>query len=237
MVYRALRAISDPNDSGLGSAQAGDIVLLNDGRPYTAEVEGDTEMLHLRVPQTLLRAIFPGADAATATPVDGLAGSAAMVRPLLHHIMNTADSTSPAAQQHLTTAVIELVAASLVQKTSLSTDAPMRAAHLARARDHIERHLGDPDLSPEVIARAVYISERHLHALFRDSGTSVTRYLMGRRLDRAHRELADPRQAHIPIADIASQVGFKCPKHFTKTFKAKFGLSPSEHRRDTCNAS
>jgi len=82
----------------------------------------------------------------------------------------------------------------------------------------------------------VYISERHLHALFRDSGTSVTRYLMGRRLDRAHRDLTDPRQAHVSIADIASQVGFKCPKHFTKTFKAKFGVSPREHRTTTAAA-
>jgi AraC-like DNA-binding protein len=106
----------------------------------------------------------------------------------------------------------------------------VHAAHLTRAQEFIETNLGDSDLSPETIARAVFLSERRLHTLFRDSGTSVSRYVMSRRLDRAYRDLTDPGLAHVPISDIATRAGFKSPKHFSRTFRDKFGICPREHR-------
>jgi len=214
----------------------GDLVVLSNGRPYAMEFAHHHEMALIQVPRALMLATLPGADTATATAVNGLAAGAVLVRGLVDAIMDTADGEAPAVQQHLATAAIELVAASLADQISLAIDAPMRAAHLTRARKYIEQNLWNPDLSPEAVARAVFISERHLHAIFRDSGTSVARYLTGRRLERAHRDLADPGQAHLAIADIAYQNGFKCPKHFTKVFRVKFGVSPREHRNGAQSA-
>lgn len=70
----------------------------------------------------------------------------------------------------------------------------------------------------------------YLQALFHDDGTSVARYVMKRRLDRAHHDLTDPRLAHLPIADVAARLGFKRPSHFTHVFKTRFGVNPREHR-------
>ena len=34
-----------------------------------------------------------------------------------------------------------------------------------------------------------------------------------------------------PVTKIAYRVGFKDPSHFTRRFKARFGVSPNEYRR------
>ncbi|MFB4274515.1 helix-turn-helix transcriptional regulator [Nonomuraea sp. MTCD27] len=84
--------------------------------------------------------------------------------------------------------------------------------------------------APAAVARAVFVSPRHLQALFHEQQTSVARYVMKRRLDRAHHDLADPRLAHLSVADIATQLGFRRPSHFAYVFRTQFGLSPREHR-------
>jgi AraC-like DNA-binding protein len=208
----------------------GDFALYDTTRPYTLHFERDFGMLVLQMPQWLLQAVLPRAANATAATVDGAHGPAALVRPLLDGLVRTAGTASPASQRHLAAAAVELVAASLAETISLPADGPMRAAHRARAEDHIESHLGDPELSPETIARAVFVSPRYLHSLFHDAGTSVSRYVMDRRLDRAYHDLAQPGAAHLAVADIAARLGFKDASHFTRVFKARFAVSPRQHR-------
>jgi AraC-like DNA-binding protein len=209
---------------------AGDFALSDTSRPYALHIDGPLDLLLLRIPQERLQVVLPRAHAATAVTVSGQAGSATLVRPLLAGLISAADSGSPAAQQHRVAAAIELVAASLAEITSLPIDAPPRLAHLVRAKQFIEENLGDRDLSPEVIARAAHLSSRYLQELFHDEGTSVARYLMRRRLDRAHQDLTDPRLAHLPVAEVAARLGFKRPSHFAYVFRTRFGLSPREHR-------
>ena len=60
---------------------------------------------------------------------------------------------------------------------------------LGRILDYVELHLTDPDLSPEVIARAHHISVRYLHKLFKGEGTTVGRWIPRRRLEECRRDL------------------------------------------------
>lgn len=57
-------------------------------------------------------------------------------------------------------------------------------------------------------------------------GTSPHRYLVGRRLDLARQRLRGDR----PLADVAGETGFADQAHFTRTFKAAFGLTPARYR-------
>jgi AraC-like DNA-binding protein len=196
-------------------------------------IEGDLEMLTLHVPRMTMLAVLPGAAAATATVINGRQGSAALISPLLKNLSATADSAASVVQQHCATAAVELIAASLAEITALPTGVPLRAATLARAHQHIEQNLWDPDLSPAGVARAVFVSPRYLQALFHEQQTSVARFVMKRRLDRAHHDLADPRLAHLPVGDIAARLGFRRPSHFASAFRTRFGLSPREHRNVT----
>lgn len=57
-------------------------------------------------------------------------------------------------------------------------------------------------------------------------GTSPYRYLLMRRLNRARRLLATSQ----PLADIALDAGFADQAHFSRMFKAAFGLTPARYR-------
>jgi AraC-like DNA-binding protein len=57
-------------------------------------------------------------------------------------------------------------------------------------------------------------------------GTSPHRYLLARRLDLARQRM----RAGRPLADVAAEAGFADQAHFTRTFKATFGLTPARYR-------
>lgn len=57
-------------------------------------------------------------------------------------------------------------------------------------------------------------------------GTSPYRYLLMRRLELARERIHLGR----PLADVADEAGFADQAHFTRTFKAAFGLTPARYR-------
>jgi AraC-like DNA-binding protein len=103
---------------------------------------------------------------------------------------------------------------------------------MGRARRYILDHIADPELSPAVIAHALGISVRYLHAIFRAEDTSPSRWILQQRLHMASRLLADPGRTDRSVTDIAYAVGFKDASHFTRAFKSGHGVSPREYRRD-----
>src|SRR4029077_8867819 len=64
-----------------------------------------------------------------------------------------------------------------------------RTEILLDIQSFIEANLGDPDLDPDAIARANFISTRYLHKLFAGEGTSVCQWIRTSRLDRCRADL------------------------------------------------
>jgi AraC-like DNA-binding protein len=58
-------------------------------------------------------------------------------------------------------------------------------------------------------------------------GTTPAKWLLGRRLECAAQML---RTTNMSMTEIALECGFEEPSHFSRTFKAKFGHSPTEYR-------
>ena len=101
-------------------------------------------------------------------------------------------------------------------------------------QNSIENHLGDPDLSPEMIARVNYVSTSYLHKLFqKHEGMSMGAWVRAVRLQRCYRDLSDPAQTRRAITDIAGGWGFLSASHFSRAFRDEFGCSPRELRRGT----
>lgn len=75
----------------------------------------------------------------------------------------------------------------------------------------------DAGLAPDAFARAF---RRHV-------GASVGQFARRARLERARAALAGPR----PLSELALAAGFYDQSHFTRQFKAAFGLPPSAYRR------
>ncbi|MGW2912752.1 helix-turn-helix transcriptional regulator [Streptomyces asoensis] len=111
----------------------------------------------------------------------------------------------------------------------------VRPPVLGRVMEYVELHLTDPDLSPEAVARAQHISVRYLHKLFKDEGTTVSRWILRRRLEECRRDLARHDRGGRTIAAVAARWGFLSATHFSRVFRSAYGMSPREWRETAGN--
>ena len=100
-----------------------------------------------------------------------------------------------------------------------------------KLRVFIESQLTNPDADARSITAGAGVSESHANRLLALEGTSIRRLLIERRLNKCREMIEDPRHVHRSISDIAFFYGFRNLSHFSRIFKGRFGLSPSEHRR------
>lgn len=100
----------------------------------------------------------------------------------------------------------------------------------------IDRRLDDPSLTPEMIADAHHISTRTLQRLFQAHGSAVAKWIRFQRLERCRRDLANPLLSEQLIQAIAARWGFSTPAHFTRVFRATYGLNPQDYRRGVSGA-
>ncbi|WP_240926161.1 AraC family transcriptional regulator [Streptomyces sp. JB150] len=132
-------------------------------------------------------------------------------------------------------ATTELVRALLVSAAHDEDDRRVRSAlddSLAvRIMAYVRRHLTDPELSPERIAREHAVSLRQLYVVLGRAGIGLEQWIIGERLEAACRLLASPRHAGLPVAAVAARCGFTSPSHFTRRFRAAYGVTPREWRR------
>jgi AraC-like DNA-binding protein len=94
-------------------------------------------------------------------------------------------------------------------------------------RDLLDEHLRDGvDLS-EAAGRLGTGSSQLIRAFTREFGLPPHRYLTGRRIERARRLLL----AGMPIADVATEVGFYDQAHLTRHLRRMLGTTPASYRR------
>ena len=74
------------------------------------------------------------------------------------------------------------------------------------------------------------ITPRYLHMLFEDDAMTFSQYVLDQRLALACRRLRDPRLAGRTISSIAHDVGFGDLSYFNRTFRRRYGVTPSGAR-------
>ncbi|WP_152464613.1 GlxA family transcriptional regulator [Sulfitobacter sp. THAF37] len=116
-----------------------------------------------------------------------------------------------------------------VQRRSLQPRTDVRNPKLLMAMQLMEAHLEDP-LRPDEIAGLVQLSNRQLERLFaRYLKTSPRRYYMQLRLEKARNLL---RQTGLSVTEVSVACGFRSLSHFSKSYRATFGLSPAAQSQD-----
>lgn len=126
--------------------------------------------------------------------------------------------------------VLELVRLSLQELAGRSSSVTQLEAFKDRIRDYIALHLRDPGLSIDRIARSLNCSKRHLHNAFAGEEVTLAHYILERRLQACMRDLKKPGQAQRTITDLAFSWGFTNCAYFSRVFRDRTGLSPSEFR-------
>jgi AraC-like DNA-binding protein len=102
---------------------------------------------------------------------------------------------------------------------------------LLRAETFITEHLANPNLSATTIARHLNVSVRHLRRIFATRHRSVTEWIWTQRLDRAQENLIARSARSHSIGEVALRWAFANQAHFSRRFKAHYGVTPSEYRR------
>jgi AraC family transcriptional activator of tynA and feaB len=95
----------------------------------------------------------------------------------------------------------------------------------------IEADFADPDFGPSEVAAKAGISLRYLQKLFRARGLICHRYIQSVRLDNAAHILSRRAMQNRaqPLSEIAYTCGFNDYHHFARTFRQRFGHSPTAH--------
>jgi AraC-like DNA-binding protein len=107
----------------------------------------------------------------------------------------------------------------------------LRAARLRAIKDHILERIEHHGLTLADVARSQQISESYIRQLLAENGTTFTDFVLDGRLTRAHRMLIDPLYADRSISAVAYEAGFGDLSYFNRTFRRRYGATPSDIRR------
>ena len=223
-----------------GAAQAeltpGSMAFYDTTRPYTLTLPDDFDQIVLHLPHEAIERLVPsGLDrmAHRIGPGNPFAQALVAVAPQLLHLSGR---TRPGLAERTAAAARELMALALESLTQpAAAAAPLATATgdvarslVWRARDIISRRLTDPRLAPAGVAGEVGVSLRRLQEAFQQQGCTIVDCIWDMRLELAHSMLASA--ADVSVAALARRAGFMDAAHFSRRFRARFGLSPRAYR-------
>ncbi|MFG2133889.1 helix-turn-helix domain-containing protein [Streptomyces sp. NPDC048751] len=225
------RAVDGP-ERATALLEPGDICFYDADRPPVLDFPERCRLKVFLVPRESLGLQERDVRRVMAAPVSRSSRLGSLLSPFLSELADTVSSSEPSVGEMLAWNAVNLLAT--LAADQLGQDAAgmpeARSPLLSRILRFIDLHLADPDLSPEVIAGAHHISVRYLHKLFQDEGTTVGRWIQRRRLEECRRDLVNRLRGRQTIAAVAGRWGFLSATHFSRVFRAAYGLSPSEWR-------
>lgn len=209
----------------------GQLAVYDTRRPYDLRLDGDWECAvmtfpaeALSVPSRWLRELMGRTHETTAGPGCVLRSFVATA------VQQYAGPQSDVAPTRFGQAGVTLLASTLTDAGPPPTEAAPDARRL-QVLDFLRRHVTDPTLTHASIAAAHGMSPRTLDRLFESEPATVTATLRHLRLEGARRDLLHPHSARYSINAVAASWCFVEPAHFSRAFKAYFGVSPSSLRR------
>jgi AraC-like DNA-binding protein len=188
----------------------------------------------LVMPRRALAPLVPGLEDALIRPIppDNEA-----LRLLMSYIgvLGGLTLTAPELQRLVAAHVHDLVAlivGASREAAAVAAGRGVRAARLAAIKADIAANLRQSELTVSTIATRQRVSTRYVQMLFEAEGTTFSQYVISERLAVAHRLLTDPRTAGRTIAAIAIEAGFRDLSYFNRTFRRRYGVSPSDVREE-----
>lgn len=249
-VHRSDRnaARADSGDVLIGMQCTGETVVSQDGhdsvirgrgmyivdplRPFEISIRTYSTNVSARVPRAMLEARMGNLAGVTARPITTSSGIGTLAMGFLELLPDQAESLDDVAGLKVANQMLDLVAlAFATEGTRGPALSSPRAVALLRLKATIERLLIEPGLKPEQVAGETGISVRYANSLLAEEHTSIERYIAERRLERCRSALEDASQSHRSIGEIAFKWGFSDLSHFGRRFKARYGLTPTEYRR------
>lgn len=221
-------------EDGTTSPDAGDGILLFYGPKGSFVINDHARLTNVRLDGTLVRNRMPDIDERLLhrSPSDSIA--LRLLQAYIDALVASGVPTDPLLAYVINEHIVDLIVASLRSsddnlERAAGSAAP--ATRLAAAKTDIHTHLADPTLSARHVARRLGLSERSIYLLFERSGLSFASFVTDERLKRATAMLLDPARKQQRIGDIALAAGFGDLSTFNRSFRRRYGRTPSSLRR------
>ncbi|RMI42062.1 helix-turn-helix domain-containing protein [Actinomadura harenae] len=218
------------------SLQPRDMALWDTSRPYEygSGLDGrDVEAVVLQIPKAVMPLPAQQVDRFLARRLTAGKGLEVVLSDFLLSLTINGPDTCPGSLDALGSMAVELVAASLAQQLGAQRETPAEVrAHvlLRRINSFIDQNLGQPDLTPRLIADRHHISLRTLYTLFEGEPEGVAESIRRRRLEQCRADLSSPRLQDEPVQAIAGRWGFANAPAFSRLFRVVYGTTPSDYR-------
>lgn len=220
--------------TGTTNIQAGQAGFLDSSVPFTASLKrsGDAHHSSYQViipPDLFLSHLHEAERLAEPFSLDSQEGQA--VREILEVLVKYGDTISAKTAELMSHSLLEMVSDHLRHS---GINMPKRQKLVDRRISDIENfinmNLSDPELSYDKVAISCGISPRYLCFLLKANNTSFSELVWNNRLPKARDRLVSPKTRDFRIHEIAYMSGFKSAAHFSRMFKAKYGMPPREYR-------
>lgn len=219
------------------SIQAGEWGMVDSNLPFHANTltdGGKFEVLYAVLPAHLYLSHLP-----TANSLDGplkIDGTDEITSRLLNLLSDLGHEFSASAAEPLVDALLENLANRVRESIDWQPARERNAAtHVAQIKALIACNLTDPNLKHEDVAAQCGMSSRYLYYLLKAENTTFARLLWSQRLEKAREWLGSESFRESTVREIALRAGFKGASHFSRSFKAAFGVSPVQYRAEAAD--
>lgn len=211
----------------------GELVILDNRRPYVLDFPGPVRQHVAAVPRRMLDlpdSLLRHATGRTYATGHGIGG---ILASYVDGLVTVTDQCVcvPDTKRFLRQGIVDVLTALVALEGDTGEQGAAERALLQHVRAYIRDNLDDPALTPASIAAAHHISVRYLYQVFQNEPMTIGRWIQRLRLEACHRDLVRPEFAGLTVAAIAHRWGFASHAHFSRTFRSVYGLSPAEWRQ------
>ena len=210
----------------------GDLAIYSSDRKYELCFDEHFWQSVLIIPAPHLIRIIPNGDQLVARKV----ARSASTDVIVNSIDIARDKQAGSSQRtlnHLSDAVLQLIASELTTLYDTNCLSRIHTHLLEEIKGFVESQLDNPDLCPQVIADHFSISVATVHRLYASEKTTLMASIWSKRLEFCRRDLGILAK-HVSICEIAFRWGFSDFPHFSRSFKNRFRVTPSEFRAKAC---
>ena len=220
-------------DGRVAQLHPGDFVIYDSARPYFLHFDQPFRHIVLQIPYEALAEQFLQPENITAQRVSAQTAVGALASQFIQSVACRVDVLSSQERHMINQHIIELIVLAMSSMSSLREldgQSIARTAMLERIKQYIEINIRHPQLSPALVARHHQISERYQRMLFASTGTTISRFILDKRLELCRVALENPDLRDYSISQIAFNYGFNDAANFGRRFKERYDASPKEYR-------
>ena len=220
-------------DGRVAKLHPGDFVIYDSAQPYFLHFDQPFRHVVLQIPYDSLAEHFLQPENITARTVSAQTAVGALASQFIQSVACRVDTLAPQERHVINQHIIELIVLAMSSTASLREvdgQSIARTAMLERIKQYIDVNIRHPQLSPALVARHHQISERYQRMLFASTGTTISRFILDKRLELCREMLENPELRDYSISQIAFSNGFNDASSFSRKFKEHYDVTPTEYR-------